>query len=80
MFKEGDIVKVVDFSSDYPNTPIHQLASDHPYRRLGEGTCRITSTYNRTHVSLENLENGRKNNIYAWRCVLVTALEPDWEI
>ena len=79
-FRKGDIVNVVDFSSNYPNTPIDILASDHPYRKLGEGTCLVTSDYNRTHVSLENLKNGIRNKVYNWRCLLVSNGKPDWEV
>jgi hypothetical protein len=72
MFKKGDIVKVVDFSNDHPNT-MFKLADDHPYRRLGEGECEITTPQigRSPHVTLKNLENGTCNTIYAWRCVLV---------
>ena len=80
MFRKGDIVKVVDFSTDYPDTPVDILDSDHPYRKLGEGVCLVTSDRNRTHVRIENLKNGRKQKIYNWRCVLVTELKPDWEL
>ncbi len=80
MFEAGDRVKVVDFSTNYPNTPIDQLTHDHPYRRLGEGECIIINNSGRERVSIENLSNGLRNTIYSWRCVLTKALEPDWEI
>jgi hypothetical protein len=80
MFKAGDIIKVVDFSSNYPNTPLFQLDDDHPYRKLGEGTCIVESTHSRNHTSIRNLENGEYNSIFTWRCVLAKSLVPDWEV
>ena len=80
MFKEGDIVKVVDFSSNYPNTPLFQLDDDHPYRKLGEGTCIVQSNNTRTHTGVRNQINDIYNSIFTWRCVLATSLVPDWEV
>ena len=81
-FKKGDIVRVVDFSEDYPNTPLYVLEPNHPYRKLGDGECEVlyTSTSTHTYVTLKNKKNGMRNSIYSWRCVLVSTLEPDWEV
>jgi hypothetical protein len=79
-FRKGDIVKVVDFSNNYPDTPIDVLAFDHPYRKLGEGECLVLYQQTSKHVSLENLKNGMRNSIYAWRCVLASKSKPDWEV
>ena len=80
MFKKGDIVKVVDFSRDYPDTPIDQLQYDHPYRKFGEGECIVVDAYSRRHVTIEHIESGARNSIYVWRCVLAKSVEPDWEV
>lgn len=79
MFKEGDIIQVVDFSNAFPNTP-DKLELGHPYRKLGEGTCVVTSDLASTWVSLKNLKNGYRNSIYNWRCSLVRGKNPDWEV
>jgi hypothetical protein len=80
MFKQGDKVKVVDFSRDYPDTPMDVLASDHPYRKLGEGECIVLEPQFMKHVLVENIKYGIRKSIYAWRCILAKALEPDWEV
>ena len=65
MFKEGDIVQIVNFSDHTPNSST-KLKNDHPYRLLGEGPCKVRYTTNNNRIHVQNLRNGIKNCIYTW--------------